>query len=171
VKQHRYEIHVAWTGNLGQGTSRYTSYLRNHQISAAGRPVLPGSSDAAFRGDASRYNPEDLLVASLSACHMLSYLHLCAANKVIVVDYVDDAIGVMEETADGGAFTEATLRPVVTISAESDAGKALALHDEAHHNCFIANSVKFPVLHKARISRQETPAASADRRSIGDAAP
>jgi len=172
MKQHRYDVHVAWTGNLGPGTSHYRSYLRNHEISVAGRPTVPGSSDPAFRGDPSRYNPEDLLVASLSACHMLSYLHMCAVNGVVVVDYVDDAIGVMGETEDGGGqFTEVTLRPAVVISAESDAEKALSLHDEAHHKCFIASSVKFPVRHEARISRRETPAPAEDRRATENAAP
>ena len=163
MKQHRYEVRVAWTGNLGEGTSRYTTYLRDHEITAAGKPVLPGSSDAAFRGDAARYNPEDLLVASLSACHMLAYLHLCAVNEVVVIDYTDDATGLMQETPDGGGvFTEVTLRPTVTVSAGSDTARALALHEEAHHLCFIANSVKFPVRHEAHTIRAETPAAPAD---------
>lgn len=114
MKRHRYEIHVVWTGNLGQGTSAYRSYQRNHEVSAAGKPVVLASSDPAFRGDPARYNPEELLVASLSACHMLSYLHVCAVNGVVVVDYADDAFGLMEETADGGGFfTEVTLRPAV----------------------------------------------------------
>ena len=172
MKQHRYETHVAWTGNLGPGTTRYTSYLRNHEITAAGKPVVPGSSDPAFRGDPSRFNPEDLLVASLSACHMLSYLHACAVNGVVVVDYVDDAVGIMQETEDGGgSFTEVVLRPEVTISAESDAEKALSLHDEAHHKCFIASSVKFPVRHEARVSKRETSAATEGRPATETAAP
>jgi organic hydroperoxide reductase OsmC/OhrA len=170
MKQHRYEINLVWTGNLGQGTSRYNSYLRNHEISAAGKPILPGSSDPAFRGDPTRYNPEDLLVASLSACHMLSYLHLSAINNVVVVDYIDDAFGLMQETAgEGGVFTEVTLRPVVTIAAGSDAVKALSLHDDAHHLCFIANSVNFPVRHEARIIQRETPAAGLDPQPTGSA--
>jgi organic hydroperoxide reductase OsmC/OhrA len=153
MKQHRYEVHVAWTGNQGQGTSGYRSYLRDHEISAPGKPVVLASSDSAFRGDPARYNPEDLLVASLSACHMLAYLHLCAVNSVVVVHYADDAFGLMEQTADGGGFfTEVTLRPAVAISAGSDAGKAASLHEEAHRLCFIANSVKFPVRHQPRIT-------------------
>jgi organic hydroperoxide reductase OsmC/OhrA len=169
MKQHRYDIHVAWTGNLGPGTSNYLSYLRNHEVSAPGKPVVPASSDPAFRGDPARYNPEDLLVASLSACHMLSYLHLCAVNGVVVVDYDDDAFGLMEETATGGGvFTEVTLRPAVVISAESDPDKARSLHDEAHHLCFIANSVNFPVRHEARITRRETPALPGDRPPTGN---
>ncbi|MGA3023578.1 MAG: OsmC family protein [Bryobacteraceae bacterium] len=153
MKQHRYEIRVAWTGNLGQGTSGYAGYLRNHEVSAPGKPVVLASSDPAFRGDPARYNPEDLLVASLSACHMLWYLHLCAVNGVVVVDYADDAFGLMEETADGGGFfSEVTLRPAVAISADSDAARALSLHEEAHRLCFIANSVKFPVRHQPRVT-------------------
>lgn len=129
----------------GQGTSGYAKYSRNHVISAAGKPEILGSSDPLFRGDASRYNPEELLVASLSACHLLWYLHLCAVNRITVVEYCDDAEGAMEESADGGGrFVRVELRPKVTLSA-GDRDRALALHDEAHHHCFIARSVNFPV--------------------------
>jgi organic hydroperoxide reductase OsmC/OhrA len=146
VKQHHYETRVRWSGNVGQGTSAYTSYRRDHEIQSAGKPVVPGSSDPAFRGDGGRYNPEELLVASLSACHMLWYLHLCSTSQVVVVAYEDNASGVMEEANDGsGTFTRVVLRPVVTVTAESDRAKALALHHEAHRNCFIASSVNFPV--------------------------
>ena len=159
MKRHSYEVHLDWTGNNGDGTSTYRGYRRDHTITIAGKPPLAGSSDPAFRGDPSRYNPEELLVASLSACHMLSYLHLCAVNGVVVTDYRDDARGTMEETADGGGvFTEVTLHPAVTISVASDEEKARSLHEDAHRLCFIANSVKFPVRHEARIIRQETPA-------------
>ena len=129
----------------GEGTSGYAKYSRNHSISAAGKPEILGSSDPLFRGDASRYNPEELLVASLSACHLLWYLHLCAVNRITVVEYCDDAEGAMEESADGGGrFVRVELRPKVTLSA-GDRDRALALHDEAHHHCFIARSVNFPV--------------------------
>ncbi len=101
-KAHSYEIGVAWTGNTGRGTSSYTSYERSHEVSAEGKPVIAGSSDPAFRGDKSRYNPEELLVASLSTCHMLSYLHLCADARIVVTKYTDDAIGVMFTSEDGG---------------------------------------------------------------------
>jgi len=169
MKQHHYEVRTTWTGNLGPGTSSYRAYGRDHEISAAGKPVLPGSSDPAFRGDPSRYNPEELLVASLSACHLLSYLHLCAVSGVVVTGYVDIASGVMEERPNGsGALTEVMLRPEVTVSAESDTAKALSLHDEAHHRCFIANSVNFPVRHEARII-PEIPAPTADRPVTGSA--
>ena len=145
-KRHTYTVRVRWTGNRGQGTSGYRSYDRAHEISAAGKPVLPCSSDPVFRGDRSRYNPEELLVASLSACHMLWYLHLCADAKIVVTDYMDDPSGTMVETAEGGGrFTEVVLRPAVTVRSGGDTGRAGELHQRAHHLCFIAGSVNFPV--------------------------
>lgn len=157
--RHSHAVRLTWTGNLGQGTSGYRAYDRAHEISAAGKPSIPGSSDPAFRGDPSRYNPEDLLVASLSACHMLWYLHLCADAKIIVTDYVDDAVGAMVETPDGGGhFEEVVLRPAVIIR-EGDAALATKLHGRAHHLCFIASSVNFPVRCEPRIE-MEAPSAS-----------
>lgn len=146
MKHHTYEVRIDWTGNDGQGTKTYQSYRRDHTIAAQGKPQIPGSSDPSFRGDPSRYNPEELLVASLSACHMLWYLHLCSTNKVTVIDYQDAASGVMEEADDGsGKFVRVLLKPKVKISAGDDQAKAQALHSEAHHLCFIARSVNFPV--------------------------
>jgi organic hydroperoxide reductase OsmC/OhrA len=133
LKQHHYAIQVAWTGNQGQGTKTHAGYKRDHAITAAGKPPLLASSDPAFRGDPARYNPEELLVASISSCHMLWYLHLCAVNGIVVTEYQDEAEGVMSEKADGsGEFVEVTLHPHVTIEAGSDHAKALALHEEAH---------------------------------------
>ncbi len=152
MKEHNYTVEINWTGNSGQGTRGYRDYSRNHEIAAPGKPIVPGSSDPAFRGDVTRYNPEEFLVASLSTCHMLSYLHLCAVNGVVVEAYTDKPTGVMKEKTGGsGVFTDVTLHPEVTISAESDERKAMALHDDAHHLCFIANSVNFPVKHQARV--------------------
>ncbi|MEO8158771.1 MAG: OsmC family protein [Betaproteobacteria bacterium] len=146
AKLHNYTTTVRWTGNLGAGTTGYKDYGRNHEISAPGKPVILASSDPAFRGDASRYNPEDLLVASLSTCHMLWYLHLCAVNKVVVIDYEDQAAGIMEVSAEGGGrFLEVTLRPRITVSAASALDTARHLHHEAHEKCYVANSVNFPV--------------------------
>jgi len=146
MKQHNYKVEVEWTGNTGEGTKTYRGYLRDHTITVEGKPQIPGSSDPSFRGDPSRYNPEDLLVASLSACHMLSYLHLCAVNHITVVDYRDSALGLMEENSDGSAqFTRVTLQPTVMILPGDDQAKAHALHAEAHHLCFIARSVNFAV--------------------------
>jgi len=153
-KTHRYAVTVLWTGNTGRGTSGYREYERRHEISASTqKPSIPGSSDPAFRGDSARWNPEELLVAALSACHKLWYLHLCAEAGIVVTAYVDEAEGVMEETADGsGRFQNVTLRPKVTLASGSDLKKARALHDVAHEKCFIANSVNFPVHHEPEIS-------------------
>ena len=143
---HTYSVRIEWTGNQGVGTRSYREYGRQHTISARTKADIAGSSDAAFRGNAECWNPEDLMVASASACHQLWYLHLCAVNKVVVLEYRDAATGTMQENEDGsGMFERVELKPAVTISAESDRAKALALHADAHHYCFIANSVNFPV--------------------------
>lgn len=145
-KNHQYQVEVHWTGNTGQGTANYRAYDRAHEISVGKKTIIPGSSDPAFRGDPTRYNPEELLVASLSTCHMLWYLHLCAEAKIVVTHYLDRAIGLMTETAEGGGrFTEVTLKPSITIKSGSDLAVAEQLHEKAHHLCFIANSVNFPV--------------------------
>jgi organic hydroperoxide reductase OsmC/OhrA len=151
---HNYEILTRWTGNLGSGTTAYRAYSRNHELVGLGKvgPIL-GSSDPTFRGDSKRYNPEELLVASLSACHLLWYLHLCADAGVVVVEYVDAAQGTMVVNEDGrGRFTEVVLRPHVTIARAEQEKVALELHQEAHRLCFIANSVNFPVRHMAMVS-------------------
>lgn len=145
-REHRYQTTVTWTGNLGTGTSGYRAYSRDHDIAFDGKPVIAGSSDPAFRGDPTRHNPEDLLVASLSTCHMLWYLHLCAAAGIVVTGYVDRAEGVMAESADGaGQFTQVVLKPAIALAPGADETRAAALHHEAHAKCFIARSVNFPV--------------------------
>jgi organic hydroperoxide reductase OsmC/OhrA len=146
MKQHTYRLRVDWTGNDGDGTRSYRGYRRDHVISVDGKPDLAGSSDPAFRGDPHRHNPEDLLVAAASTCHMLSYLHRCVVGGVNVVAYTDAVCGTMEERPDGsGAITRVELRPTVRIASGGDVAKARALHAEAHHLCFIANSVNFPI--------------------------
>ena len=151
-REHRYSVTVTWTGNGGTGTSGYRDYARVHEISAEGKPVIGASSDPVFRGDRTRWNPEELLVAALSSCHQLSYLHLCADAGIVVVEYVDHAEGVMVETPDGSAqFARVVLRPKVTISA-GDLAKAKELHREAHAKCFIARSVNFPVENEPEIA-------------------
>lgn len=143
---HQYPVQVRWTGNTGAGTRDYRAYQRAHECSAPGKPVIPGSSDPAFRGDTTRYNPEELLVMALSSCHMLWVLHLCAVEGIIVTTYEDSASGTMVETADGGGhFSEVVLRPRVTCAPETDLSRLPAMHERAHHLCFIANSVNFPV--------------------------
>jgi len=148
---HHYRVDVEWTGNRGSGTDGYRNYSRDHVIRVAGKPELAGSSDPTFRGDAARHNPEDMLVAALSACHMLSYLHMATVAGVVVTAYTDAAEGSMVTEGDGGRFVEVVLRPVVTIGAASDPAKAAAAHEAAHHACFIANSVNFPVRCEPRI--------------------
>lgn len=154
---HHYITTTRWVGNRGQGTNDYKGYDRNHDISMDGKPTLFCSSDPGFRGDKTRQNPEELLVASLSGCHMLWYLHLCAVNGVVVTEYVDEAVGKMEENQDGsGQFSEVTLHPLVTVSEERMIGKATDLHHEANKMCFIARSVKFPVKHQpATVTKQK----------------
>lgn len=144
-KTHTFTCTMTWTGNTGQGTSAYTAYTRSHVYSAPGKPDLPGSSDPAFRGDTGRYNPEELLVASLSGCHMLWYLHLCAEAGVVVTAYVDEPVGSMADAAKGRGFNQVILRPHVSLAKGSNVEKAQALHAAAHAKCNIANSVNFPV--------------------------
>lgn len=150
-KEHHYALSLAWTGNLGTGTSDYRAYSRNHTILSEGKPELLASSDPSFRGDKTRYNPEEMLVAALSSCHMLSYLHVCVLNGVIVLEYKDNATGTMKENPDGsGQLTEVTLRPEVKVKEASMIEKANHLHEKASELCFIARSVNFPVHHIPR---------------------
>jgi organic hydroperoxide reductase OsmC/OhrA len=145
-RQHVYQVIVTWIGNRGAGTPDRTGYGREHSIEAAGKPPIAGSSDPAFRGDPARWNPEELLLASLSACHKLWYLDLCARSGVSVVSYRDEARAAMAEEPDGaGRFVGATLYPVVSIRTGGDIVTATRLHHDAHRHCFIANSVNFPV--------------------------
>ena len=145
MPSHHYSLTTVWTGNTGKGTSTYRDYERSYEVRFEGKPALAGSSDPKFRGDPTRYNPEDLLVASLSACHMLWYLHLCSEHKIVCTDYKDAAEGEMEITAGVGKFTKVTLRPEVTITSDEGSKVAQELHERAHALCFIANSVNFPI--------------------------
>lgn len=148
MKEHYYQSKVEWTGNKGSGTDHYKNYERSHHIHIENKPLIEGSSDPAFRGDKTKHNPEDFLVASLSSCHMLWYLHFCSVNNVIVEEYTDIAEGVMLEDRDGkGRFKEVILNPVVTVQSEEMIEKAIELHKKASEYCFIANSVNFPVRH------------------------
>lgn len=144
-REHTYRVSVEWTGNKGSGTSGYRAYARDFTIESQGKPAIQGSSDPAFWGDKSRWNPEDLLLASASACHKLWYLHLCADAGIAVLAYSDDAEGTMVD-GDRGHFTQIVLRPKVTIRAGDDIKLAAHLHHEAHKQCFIANSLNFPIL-------------------------
>jgi organic hydroperoxide reductase OsmC/OhrA len=151
-RRHSYTVTVTWTGNTGAGTTGYRDYQRSYEISAQPKSSIAGSSDPAFRGDRTRWNPEELLVASLSACHQLWYLHLCAEAGVVVDAYADEAVGVMDESGEGGGqFVQVILRPRVRLASGSDKAKAQSLHHEAHAKCFIARSVNFPVTCEAVI--------------------
>lgn len=145
-KNHTYHVDVVWTGNTGEGTIRPNAYSKNHEVRIDGKHVIKASSDPAFAGDPSRYNPEELLVAALSQCHMLWFLSRCAKHGVIVTRYEDAAVGTMVEHRDGGGeFTNVTLRPRILLAQPADEELLERLHDEAHHLCFIARSVNFPV--------------------------
>jgi organic hydroperoxide reductase OsmC/OhrA len=152
-KQHTYHVELEWTGNRGTGTSGYREYGREHTLRSGHKPEIAASSDPAFRGDAARWNPEDLLVASLSSCHQLWYLHLCTDAGVVVTSYRDEATGSMAETADGsGYFTRVALRPRVEVALAEQVELARRLHHDAHAKCFIANSVNFVVECEASVT-------------------
>lgn len=153
MKTHHYKVTINWTGNLGTGTSGYTAYNRNHNLSADNKTEnIKLSSDPAFRGDASLYNPEELLVASIASCHMLWYLHLCADAGITVVAYKDLPEGFMEEGGTSpGKFVKVLLHPCVTIKQGGNSQQAIDLHHQANEKCFIANSCNFPIEHEPEI--------------------
>ena len=154
--QHNYNLTVKWTGNKGAGTSGYRDFERSHSIIIDHKTEILGSSDPAFLGDKTKHNPEELLVASISSCHMLWYLHLCSEAGVIIYDYIDNATGILIETSNGGGhFTEVTLNPIVTVMEIEMIEKATKIHHKANELCFIANSVNFPVRHNATINVAE----------------
>lgn len=153
-QQHHYQVRVQWQGCRDTGTTGYRDYGREHQLSAPGKATIEGSADPAFLGNADRWNPEELLVGSLSACHKLWYLHLCAEAGVVVLAYDDHVDGEMDAAL--GRFTRVTLRPHITLSADSSESLALELHERAHEKCFIANSVNFSVECQPIFSRKGT---------------
>jgi organic hydroperoxide reductase OsmC/OhrA len=157
--EHRYRVRTLWTGAGSGPTADYRGYSREYVVEIEGKPPLAGSADPSFRGDPALHNPEELLVAALSACHMLSYLALCARGGVGVVSYEDTATGTMTLRDGKLRFTEVTLHPMVTIRAGDDPAKARALHRQAHAECFIASSVNFPVQNQPRVTEAESAAA------------
>jgi organic hydroperoxide reductase OsmC/OhrA len=163
---HDYKARLIWEGNLGTGTTTYQGYGRKYRMQIDGKPEIVGSADPLFRGDANAYNPEDLFVAALSSCHLLSYLALCARSKINVVAYEDNAIGTLLLRPDGGGiFESVTLRPVVTVAPGSDEKRAMELHETAHDLCFVAASVKIPVLHEPQIRIEGADSTRAAQRS------
>ncbi|SJN31969.1 OsmC/Ohr family protein [Microbacterium esteraromaticum] len=151
--EHHYELTATWTGNRGSGTSGYRDYTRDVTITIDGKPELLASADRPFRGDKTRWNPEDMLIASLSECHLLSYLHACVTAGVAVTAYRDRATGVIREDGrGGGAFVEVMLRPEVVVADAAMIETAEQAHHQAHEWCFIANSVNFPVRYEPTVS-------------------
>ena len=150
-KKHRYDVRTLWSAGPGGAPKSHESFSRANRIEIAGKPVIEGTSDPAFHGDPARHNPEDLLVASLSSCHMLWYLVLCVGRKIPILAYEDEAYGIMGETPRPGRFVEVVLRPKVTVAKGADKTLAAKLHERAHAECFVANSVNFPVRHEATI--------------------
>lgn len=151
MTDHHYALDLVWQGNRGSGTSGYRDYGRDVLLTAVGKPELLGSADPTFRGDASRWNPEELLLAALAQCHLLSYLHSAVQHGVVVTAYADSPVGTMLQVGQGGHFTSVTLRPVVTVADAAQVEVAREIHGEASRNCFIAASVNFPVLHEPEI--------------------
>lgn len=153
MKQHRFRIATQWTGNLGTGTSAYSAYSRNHELSAPGKATGIEGSSAVARGDQSRYNPVELLIGALSACHMMWVLHLCADAGIVITEYCDEATGEMAEHPDGsGEFTRVVLNPRMVITDASRLAEAKSIHDRAHHVCCLARSMNFPVEHQAAVT-------------------
>ena len=149
MKKHEYQTNLTWTGNQGEGTKKYNSYTRDYSIQILDKAVIHGSSDPAFLGDANKHNPEDLLVSSISSCHMLWFLHLASTKGIVVVNYTDNATGVMIEKEDGsGYFESVTLNPVVAITDASRIEETNELHQLANQYCFISNSLNFKVKHQ-----------------------
>jgi organic hydroperoxide reductase OsmC/OhrA len=162
---HRYAVGVIWEGAGEAGTVDYASYARDFRVEVEGKPVLTGSADPAFRGDARRHNPEELLLAAVSSCHMLFFLSLCARNGIAIAGYRDRARGALAtEPGGGGCFTEVTLCPRVTVpdgGADVEAA-LLALHEKAGELCFIARSCAFPIRHEPEVEVRP-----GDRRAAG----
>ncbi|HOQ54276.1 MAG TPA: OsmC family protein [Micropruina sp.] len=158
--EHHYRLTTTWTGNRGTGTSGYRDYERSVSVEVSGKPVVIGSADKPFRGDPQRWNPEDLLVAALSQCHLLSYLHACVVHGVVVTHYRDEASGTLVQRGNGGAFRDVLLRPQVVVADASMIEAATSAHHDAHEWCFIANSVNFPVRVEPTIRARANPAAT-----------
>ena len=156
AKIHNFSAKISWTGAAKGGAGSYESYSRDYLIEVPGKPALPGSADQVFLGDSSKHNPEDLLVMSLSSCHLLTYLAVAARAGVHVLAYSDEAIGTMQMHQGKMCFTEVCLRPQVVIAKGGDAALAMQLHEPAHEHCFVANSVNFPVSCDAHVSVADT---------------
>jgi len=143
--EHSYLLRLTWQGNRGPGTTGYRDYGREVLLESDGKPAIDGSADKPFRGDPARWNPEEMLVAALGQCHLLSYLHIAVVNDVVVTAYSDEPVGTMTQEGIGGRFTRVLLRPQVTVASPDMVETARRIHQDAHEACFIAASVNFPV--------------------------
>jgi len=151
-KDHLYTADLEWTGSVAGPTRDYRSYSRDFVLRLPGKVDLRGSSDPAFVGDPLLHNPEDLLLAAIASCHMLSWLSLCARRKIVATAYRDAPEAAMTWVGDTYAFSSVVLKPRCIITADSDLALATALHEEANHVCFIARSVNFPIRHESVIT-------------------
>lgn len=154
ANSHLFNAHLTWTG-AAKGPTATPDFSRDMKVSIEGKPDIAGSSAPGFRGDPKAHNPEDLLLSALSMCHALTYLAVCAGSGVQVLAYEDHAEGVLEKVERTFRFTGATLRPRVVVAAGSNLDRANSLHDKAHANCFIANSINFPVKIEAEVTIRE----------------
>ena len=166
---HYFEARLSWTGASAAGSPSVASEAgrtdgthftrvvipgggREFRGDVAGKPSLFLSAAPEYRGDASRHNPEDLLVLSLATCHALAYLSLCAKCRLEVKSYEDHPLGELKKHDGAIRFTKVTLRPRVVFAPGADLARAEALHADARRFCFIANSVAFPVEHVPELS-------------------
>ena len=137
------EHRVALSWQKGEAPFTYEAYPRNHEIAFKdGAERLTASAAGAYRGDTSKADPEDLLVAALSSCHMLSFLAIAAKKRLTVLSYDDDAAGFLEQEGGKLWMTRVVLRPKVTFEPQLQPQLLAEIHHLAHESCFIANSVK-----------------------------
>ena len=156
---HDFTARIRWTGNTGDGTRHYKAYTRDWALATPGKPEIACTNDPRLGGLPNLYNAEDMLIAALSSCHMLWFLHLASDAGLIVHSYVDEPLGHGTSLPDGtGRFTAATLRPRIGMAAGSDPKLADEVHGRIHAHCFIARSVNFPVTIKASYVEENTPA-------------
>lgn len=155
AREHLFRSLLRWTGARTGGTTSYAEYSREYEIDIEGKPTITGSAAGPYRGDESLPNPEDMLLAAVSACHCLSYLALCAREGIVVTGYQDQALAKMTFQDGKMRIVEAQLRPDVTVAAGTDLDRANHLHEQANAECFIANSVRFPIHHEPTVTEEE----------------
>jgi organic hydroperoxide reductase OsmC/OhrA len=142
-KKSLHSLQTKWESQEGTANIRYD---RTHTVTVDNKPPIHMTTANPLRGDAGKLNPEDLLVAAVSSCHMLSYLYLCSGEGIVVTNYTDNAVGTLTElSADKSIITEVVLNPVAIVSSADMIERAIALHHKAHDICIIANSVRFEV--------------------------